>query len=88
MNKTIKTECGKRLAAARIALGMTQETMAEALLVERKAYAHWETGRIMPQPLAMIRLKQQFGISLDWIYAGDPSGLSWKMAKKLLDVSP
>jgi len=38
----------------------------------------------MPDPAVMARLRYEYGVSLDWLYAGDPSGLPYHLAQKLL----
>ncbi len=75
---------GLRLTATRLALSLTQEAMARAIGVERNAYANWEGGTRLAQVPAMLRLMQRFGISLDWIYAGQLRSVPFEVAQQLV----
>lgn len=74
---------GQRLKVVREALDLTQEKLAEALGVTRSAVNNWEKGIRMPGPAAMSRMAGRYGISLDWIYRGDMSGLRVSLAEKI-----
>ncbi|MCB9943477.1 MAG: helix-turn-helix transcriptional regulator [Geminicoccaceae bacterium] len=75
---------GERLAATRRALELTQEQLAEQVGVSRGALGNWEQGTRLPDPATMLRLRQRYGVTLDWIYGGDPSGLPQRLASKIL----
>lgn len=75
---------GARLRAARLALGLTQKDLYEPLGVKAATWNHWESGKRMPDPLVMAKLKEMYGITLDWIYSGDPSALPFSLAKVVL----
>jgi len=77
-------EAGQRLKAARLALGLSSKDVCEAINVQPNTYSQWEHGKAMIDPAAATRLKIQFGVSLDWIYAGDPAGLPYSIASKAL----
>lgn len=66
-----KRQAGLRLKAARLALGLSAEKLAEAIGVTRGALTAYENGQNMADPLAMARLMRRFGISMEWIYAGE-----------------
>ncbi len=72
---------GARLRAARLALGLTQKDLYEPLGVKAATWNHWESGKRLPDPLVMAKLKEMHGITTDWIYAGDPSALPFSLAK-------
>ncbi len=76
---------GARLRAARLALGLTQKDLYEPLGVKPATWNHWESGKRLPDPLVMAKLKDMLGISMDWIYAGDPSALPFSLARVVLD---
>lgn len=76
-------EIGGRLAATRSALGLTQEQAADIGSVTNKAWSMWEKGDRAPAVASMLRLRQRHGVSLDWIYAGDPARLPHDLAKAL-----
>ena len=75
---------GARLRAVRLALGLTQKDLYEPLGVKAATWNHWESGKRLPDPLVMVKLKEMHGISMDWIYAGDPSALPFSLAKIML----
>lgn len=66
---------GERLKITRVALGLTQKTIAYPLSVSREAYSMYETGsREPPWPIA-CELCDAWGLTLDWIYRGEMSNL-------------
>ena len=72
-----------RLKAARIALKLSAKEVCEAINIQQNTYSQWETGKSMVDVAAAARLKKNFGITLDWIYSGDPAGLPYSIASKL-----
>ena len=66
---------GARLVATRKALGMSARDMQAMLNVTKARLNHWENERHPPDVTAMLALKRLRGVTLDWIFAGDPSGL-------------
>jgi transcriptional regulator with XRE-family HTH domain len=77
-------EIGRRLAATRLALGYTQDELADEIGVSRSAYGNWEQGSRPPDYAAMRRLKKRFQVPLDWVYDGDPAQLPHHLAKTLV----
>ncbi|MYQ47247.1 helix-turn-helix domain-containing protein [Streptomyces sp. SID4985] len=53
------------LAARRRIVGLTQETLAEHLGVDRSTVARWETGRTAPQPWMRPRLARLLRVSAE-----------------------
>ena len=51
------------LAARRVAAGLTQEALAEALGVDRSTVMRWERGRTTPQPWLRPELARALGIA-------------------------
>ena len=65
-----------RLAMTRVALGYdNQAEFAAKAGLRQNAYNQYETGKRRITLDAALKLKRTFGISLDWIYAGDRNGL-------------
>ncbi|MGH3862386.1 helix-turn-helix transcriptional regulator [Actinokineospora sp.] len=54
-----------RLACARKVVGLSQETLAQRLGVERSTVVRWETTTIEPQPWIRPRLASALGITAD-----------------------
>lgn len=77
-------ETSGRLAVTRNALGLSQTELSEALNISRAALANWETCTRFPDIGAMTRMCDRFGITLDWIYRGDISGLPMSLAEKIM----
>lgn len=75
---------GARLRAARLALGLTQKDLYEPLGVKAATWNHWESGKRLPDPLVMAKLRDLHGITMDWIYSGDASALPFALAKAVL----
>nr|WP_246338072.1 helix-turn-helix transcriptional regulator [Azospirillum oleiclasticum] len=75
---------GNRLRVARLALGLTQKDLYGPLGVKAATWNHWESGKRLPDPLAMARLKGLHGITTDWIFTGDGSALPFSLARSLL----
>lgn len=75
---------GNRLKAARMALGLSQKDIYETLGVKAAAWSHWESGKRMPDPVVMFDLYKRHGITLEWIYGGDPKGLPFGVAQIVL----
>ena len=73
----------KRLIATREALGLRPSQFCEAAGIPRTTYSNWESGEKRPGLSAAIKLVKVHGLTLDWIYLGDPSGLPTRISSKL-----
>ncbi len=71
-------EISERLKAARQNAGMTQEQVAEKIMVSRVTVSHWENGKSLPDIVSLISLSDLYSISLDELMKGDP-----KMTEKV-----
>lgn len=71
-------EIARRLKEARIKRGLTQEQVAEKILVSRVTISHWENGKSLPDIASLISLSDLYAISLDELVKGDS-----KMADKV-----
>lgn len=58
-----------RLIQRREAVGHTQESLAEALDVDRTTVGRWESGRGTPQPWMRPKLARALGLSADQLAA-------------------
>ena len=70
-------EWNDRLAAARKAVGLSQEQLGERLDVTRQAVSKWESGKATPDVLTAARLCEVLHISADYLLLGKneaPSG--------------
>lgn len=55
----------RHIKEARLAAGLSQEKVAEAMDVSRQAVAKWESGRSAPSTANLIRLAEILGTSVD-----------------------
>jgi transcriptional regulator with XRE-family HTH domain len=74
---------GARLRLSRDALGLTQLDFASGAGVRPTAYNQQEGGTKLPGIEAAQALCDAYHLTLDWIYRGDVSGLSYKMASTI-----
>ena len=81
---TSRQAIAERLCQTREALGLRQIDICRATGIRPTAYSNYETGRNRPNVEDMIRYAEVFGVTLDWIYRGDPSGLPHRIAKVVL----
>lgn len=84
-----KSECGQRLRQTRIALDYpVLRHFAENTGVTEGNLHNWEMGVSLVPPRYVQKLRELFGISHDWIYGGDATGLKYEIAIKLLGAGP
>ena len=67
----INKEIGKRLKEWRNGKGLTQKDLAETLGVAQQTIASWEIGRTEIPNWALKKLKDKFGLDLNWLIGGD-----------------
>lgn len=58
-------EISQMLKEKRAEHQLTQEMLAEKILVSKKTISNWETGKTMPDINSLIRLAKLFDLSLD-----------------------
>lgn len=66
-NTEVKITFGEKLKSARKKAGLTQEQLAEKLLVSRQAITKWEANRGMPDIENLKQLSKLLGISIDYL---------------------
>jgi DNA-binding XRE family transcriptional regulator len=70
-----RREVGARLRLVRRALRSTAALLAAELGVTGPRWSHWENGRHLADVRIMVRLCRRYGVTLDYLYLGDESGL-------------
>ncbi|MFE2377911.1 Scr1 family TA system antitoxin-like transcriptional regulator [Streptomyces sp. NPDC059398] len=61
VSRTIRQKYGEELRIRRIAAGLTQETVSEAVVCSPTLVSHWEAGRRLPTPDDAQRLDRVLG---------------------------
>lgn len=61
------TTVGRRIAAERKKLGLSQEALGEKMGVSRQAISKWEADAAVPEIDKLIALSKLFGVSLNWL---------------------
>jgi DNA-binding XRE family transcriptional regulator len=76
-------EIAKRLELTRTVLQLSQSEFADRAGIARNTYNQWEKAKGRPQLDGAMALCEAHGLTLDWIYFGEKSGLSYALAQKL-----
>jgi DNA-binding XRE family transcriptional regulator len=74
----------ERLRRTRDALGLNQTTFAAGAGLALNTYNQYEKAVSRPELDKAQQLCDAYGLTLDWIYRGDPSGLPMRLATALL----
>jgi transcriptional regulator with XRE-family HTH domain len=61
----------KKLKDARLSSGLTQEQVAEKIMVSRQTISNWENGKSLPDIVSIMNLSDLYQISLDDLLKGD-----------------
>lgn len=76
----------KQLREMRKRKGLTQEMLAADLGVSQQAVAKWEAGRALPAPEMLLHLAHYFGISLEYLLAGQDTQANNPFPRRLQPV--
>ena len=60
-----------KLKDARIQAGLTQEQVAEKIMVSRQTISNWENGKSLPDIVSIMNLSDLYQISIDELLKGD-----------------
>lgn len=84
----LAVDVGRRLTLLRDVFGMSQTAFGKISGLSQSRYSQYETGeRLLPVPVA-IALSNKLGVSLDWLYMGEPNAMPmdlWRKIQKLAD---
>lgn len=64
-------EISEKLKEARANSGLTQEQVAEKIMVSRQTISNWENGKSLPDIVSVINMSELYQISLDELLKGD-----------------
>jgi hypothetical protein len=78
---------GKRLVAFHAVTGISQADVCRAIGIKENRYSQYLSGeRKLPSEIA-VQLKITYGLTTDWIFAGDVTGLPAKLHAKLANLA-
>ena len=75
-------EIGEKLKAARVTAQLTQEQVAEKIMVSRQTVSNWENGKSLPDIISVMNLSDLYGVTLDELLKGDQK-MKEKMEKDI-----
>lgn len=64
-------EINKKLKEARANCKLTQEQVAEKIMVSRQTVSNWENGKSLPDIVSLMYMSDLYQISLDELLKGD-----------------
>ena len=64
-------EIEKKLKHVRMQAGLTQEQVAEKIMVSRQTVSNWENGKSLPDIVCIMSLSDLYQISIDDLLKGD-----------------
>ena len=79
---------GNRLRALRAAVAPSQAEFCRRLGVATNTWNQYEKGASRPDLDHATKIVQAFGVTLDWIYLGDISGLPHGLALRIAEQPP
>jgi transcriptional regulator with XRE-family HTH domain len=85
-NRTFEA-IGQRLKAFREITGLSQKEFAARAGILDTTYNQYERGVSQPKIEYAYALCDTYGLTLDWIYSGDPAGLPYRIANDLAKES-
>ncbi len=76
----------RRLIASRVHFGLNQISFSKKAEIPDNTYNQYERGKSRPSLDYAFRLKDTYGLTLEWIYEGDPSNLNYNLAQAILRI--
>jgi transcriptional regulator with XRE-family HTH domain len=83
-NPTSVLSIAGRLTALREELGLNQAEICRLTGVEPNTWNQWEKAKGRPELDKALLVCGATGVTLDWIYRGNPAGLPYDLAQKLI----
>jgi transcriptional regulator with XRE-family HTH domain len=78
-----RSAIAERLRLTRRVTGLGQYEFAERAGIAGNTYNQYEQGKKRPTIENALHLVNTYKLTLDWIYAGDPSNLPYSLAKAI-----
>lgn len=83
-----RQEIARRMKVTREALGLRPVDICRLTGIAANSYSQYESGARRINLEDAIRLVHALNLSLDWLYFGDPKGLSFEVGAKIREYSP
>lgn len=64
-------EINKKIKEARLNAGLTQEHVADKIMVSRQTISNWENGKSLPDIVSIMGMSDLYQISIDDLLKGD-----------------
>lgn len=80
-------DIARRIVALRTVLQLNQSAFAALVEVSQPAMNNYEAGLRRPDLDVAVRILQRTGVTLDWLYLGNRSGLPGHLLAQLPDLS-
>ena len=75
----------EKILSLRTRSGLSQEALADRLMVSRQAVSKWESGVTLPETDKLVVLSNMFGVSLDYLLKDDPAPKGNRQSSENLD---
>jgi len=72
-----------RLVQTRNAISLNQSEFANRAGIAKNTYNQWEQAKGRPGLDEAMKLCETYGMTLDWIYRGNPVGLPYEITSEL-----
>ena len=79
--------CGFRLRQIIDALGISYVQAADEMGVKKNHLGNWMRGTAYPRHYELYKFCRIRGVTTDWVFLGDPSGLPERVAQPLLKLA-
>ena len=83
LRKRYAEQIARRLMATRNVLNLSQAELCRATGIKQSTYNQYEKAVNVIQKRSAFRICDTFGLTLDWIYLGDPRWLPHHIVQKL-----
>lgn len=73
----------KRLEATRVAIGISAADLCKRIGIKPNRWSQYESGERRITEAVAIAICEEFALTMDWIYRGDPSHLPHALRLKM-----
>jgi transcriptional regulator with XRE-family HTH domain len=77
---------GRRLQALQAHLKLTGRAFCDLTGIQANRFSQWKSGTHPPSIDGAIAIRRKWGVTLDWIYFGSPSGMPGDLLAELMAI--